>query len=502
MKKSKKTRWLYKVAGTVVLLGAVFSVSSSDFGLWQPGILTVSAESESGGSLSSVTEEAKILPIPDSNGKYMLKSDGFYCLNEDGSGDCTQAIHYFDHLVVDGTVFNGYYYHDETGKFKAGGEHLVSVSQEALPKKAEDGTVEDGWVPGIYVVNNLGKLSGTGRACFLKEEIGQTKLDGFYYIDEKGRVCQEGGIYYIQEMKAGEKLLGGYYYFDESNGALMEAAGTTPEGLTVGKDGSIEELTSPGIQNLKNAVKDFTENLEGDWSVYVKDLESGEKFSLNDRAMSSASLIKAFTMAASYENMEEIRANEGVLLKADPASPAVADKLFRLMENMVTYSDNESFNEMVRLQTSSNQFNAGARAINRYLREQGYKETAVLHTLAPSNTDPVGLGSSNTTSVEDCGTLLEKIYRRECVSPEDSDQMLSLLLNQDTRTKIPGGLRESVQVANKTGENDKSQHDIAIVYGDRTDYILCIMSEDAGKEEEAVSNIQKISAMAYYYLNY
>ena len=48
--------------------------------------------------------------------------------------------------------------------------------------------------------------------------------------------------------------------------------------------------------------------------------------------------------------------------------------------------------------------------------------------------------------------MLEKIYRRECVSPEDSDQMLSLLLNQDTRTKIPGGLKESVQVANKTGE--------------------------------------------------
>ena len=70
-----------------------------------------------------------------------MKSDGFYCLNEDGSGDCTQAIHYFDHFVVDGTVFNGYYYHDETGKFKASEAHLTAISQEALPK-AEDGTVE------------------------------------------------------------------------------------------------------------------------------------------------------------------------------------------------------------------------------------------------------------------------------------------------------------------------------------------------------------------------
>ena len=74
------------------------------------------------------------------------------------------------------------------------------------------------------------------------------------------------------------------------------------------------------------------------------------------------------------ENMEKIRIAEGILLKADSASQTVTDKLFRLMENMVTYSDNESFNEMVRLQTASNQFNAGARVINRYLREQGYKE--------------------------------------------------------------------------------------------------------------------------------
>ena len=80
--------------------------------------------------------------------------------------------------------------------------------------------------------------------------------------------------------------------------------------------------------------------------------------------------------------------------------------------------------------------------------------------------------------------------------------MLSLLLNQDTRTKIPGGLKESVQVANKTGENDKSQHDIGIVYGARTDYILCVMSENAGKgSRSSVSNIQRISAMAYCYLN-
>ena len=50
------------------------------------GLYLVQAQG-TGGSLSSVTEESQILPIPGTADKYMLKSDGFYCLNEDGSGD-------------------------------------------------------------------------------------------------------------------------------------------------------------------------------------------------------------------------------------------------------------------------------------------------------------------------------------------------------------------------------------------------------------------------------
>ena len=51
MKKGKKTRWLYKAAGMAVLLGAAFWCSNSGLLLWKPEVLTVLAESESGGSL-------------------------------------------------------------------------------------------------------------------------------------------------------------------------------------------------------------------------------------------------------------------------------------------------------------------------------------------------------------------------------------------------------------------------------------------------------------------
>ena len=122
------------------------------------------------------------------------------------------------------------------------------------------------------------------------------------------------------------------------------------------------------------------------------------------------------------------------------------------------------------------------------------------HTLHPAASAQESLGGRNMTSVKDCGTLLEKIYKRECVSKEASEEMLNLLSNQENTWKIPQGLPDGIKSANKTGETDQDQHDIAIVYGEKTTYILCVMSENC-PESTAVTNIQNISKIVYNYLN-
>ena len=124
-----------------------------------------------------------------------------------------------------------------------------------------------------------------------------------------------------------------------------------------------------------------------------------------------------------------------------------------------------------------------------YLEKEGYTETSVQHTLHPAASAQESLGGRNMTSVKDCGTLLEKIYKGECVSKEASEEMLNLLSNPD-----------GIKSANKTGETDQDQHDIAIVYGEKTTYILCVMSENC-PESTAVTNIQNISKIVYNYLN-
>lgn len=77
--------------------------------------------------------------------------------------------------------------------------------------------------------------------------------------------------------------------------------------------------------------------------------------------------------------------------------------------------------------------------------------------------------------------------------------MLNLLLNQECRYKIPAGLPSGVKSGNKTGEIDNYQHDAAIVYGKKTDYVIVIFS--MANEYMGINGIKEISSIVYNYLN-
>ena len=449
------------------------------------------------GSLGSVTEESQILPIPDGSGKYILKSSGFYCLNEDGTRENAPAVHYFDHFVIDGTVFDGYYYHDENGKFAAGNPHMVQIRNLTAPTEDESGAEVS--FDGCYMVNNLGKLSASPQVRYMDNlVVDKTTYNGLYYFDQYGKMVTDPGIHYL-EMNAAGQMFDGYYYIGGENGVLVQEEGTTPEGFPVDGTGKVE-TKDLGMEGLETRLTELFGSYDGTWSVYVKDLTNDKEFQLNSQPLYSASLIKAFVMAQTYANMDTVLQSEAAKMKKDVSDPAVSTKVNDLLWNMITVSDNESFNELVRLQTTSGVFKDGAEAVNAFLAENQFADTSVQHTLSPSASKDAGLGGRNTTSVKDCGELLSRIYKGECVSKEASEAMLNLLLNQQVTTKIPSVISASVEIANKTGETDTDQHDIAIVYGEKTTYILCVMSENC-KSGDAVSHIRDISGIVYNYLN-
>ena len=422
-------------------------------------------------SLASVTGQAQIQPMGDGSGKYMMKSDGFYCLDVNGAGSTQAEIHYFQDYEIDGTVFDGYYYHDTDGKFKACSphmEHLKGVAvfgdktdEEADTQNAQEAEKFDGY----YFVNNLGRLSAAPQVRYIDNlAIDGITLNGYYYFDENGRLVTEPGIHSL-EMDCYEMNFDGSYYFGGTNGALLQESTVTDDGFIVDDTGKIVNMDDLGMDNLKPQLEKMLSGYQGTWSVYVKDLNEEKEILINDTSLYSVDV-----------------------------------KLNDLLWNMITVSDNESCNELVKLQTDSLDFKKGAEDINKYLEKEGYTETSVQHTLHPAASAQESLGGRNMTSVKDCGTLLEKIYKGECVSKEASEEMLNLLSNQENTWKIPQGLPDGIKSANKTGETDQDQHDIAIVYGEKTTYILCVMSENCS-ESTAVTNIQNISKIVYNYLN-
>ena len=69
--------------------------------------------------------------------------------------------------------------------------------------------------------------------------------------------------------------------------------------------------------------------------------------------------------------------------------------------------------------------------------------------------------------------------------------MLNLLLAQERRYKIPAGLPSGVKSGNKTGETDSYQHDAAIVYGKKTDYVIVVFAQVG--EYTGINGIKEIS---------
>ena len=249
---------------------------------------------------------------------------------------------------------------------------------------------------------------------------------------------------------------------------------------------------------LKITLEEILAGQEGNWSIYVKDLKTGEELSMNHEKMYAASLIKLFVMEKTYQDYEEILENDMQYTKDLSKSQ---QKIVDTLSDMIQISDNEAFNELVRVQNQERSFSKGCVKINEWLKEKGYEDTAVYHTLEPSPTKEERISEEkNHTSARDCGKLLEAVYRNKAVSEEAPQDMLLLLTGQQRDDKIPAGVPEDTVVANKTGETDSCQHDAAIIYGPEKDYILCVMSENVSDVKAAAELIRSISAQVYTYL--
>lgn len=241
-------------------------------------------------------------------------------------------------------------------------------------------------------------------------------------------------------------------------------------------------LLVPSFKNLKKDLNEMIDTYEGSWSIYVKDLKSGISLTINDRPQDSASLIKLYIAGAVLEEIQSQELEE-------------TDTIDQLLSDMISLSDNEAANELVRYLSDSHDHRDGMEKVNDFIEEHDFTDTHQYNGLEDSN---LWYGDeTNVTSVKDCGRFLEEIYDGDMVSHLASRQLEGYLLNQDITWKIPAGIPSEIKTANKTGEKDNTQNDVSIVYTPYRDYIICVMATDLTDEDTAVENIRAVSGKVY-----
>ena len=258
------------------------------------------------------------------------------------------------------------------------------------------------------------------------------------------------------------------------------------------------------IAEMQNESQQLTDKIEKDyvdvqekqgesWAVSVMDLSTQAYSTVNaEVAMKSASVIKAFIMAAVYDKMVYPDGE-------DTASAEYESTLKPLLAKMITVSDNDAANELVR-QLGNGDFAAGAAVVNEFCQEREYTSTHLgREFLAKEPTD------DNYVSASDCCRLLSDIYNGTLVNEKADSDMLELLKGQTVKTKIPVGVPDGVKTANKTGELSDAklgvvENDIAIVFDATHPYVIAVLSNGVKSNSEAQNTIAKISKDVYEFM--
>lgn len=155
-----------------------------------------------------------------------------------------------------------------------------------------------------------------------------------------------------------------------------------------------------------------------------------------------------------------------------------------LCKLMITISDNTATNALIR--------HFGIEALNRDFQRLGLEKTRIYRLLFDA--EAAAAGWENLFQPEELARLLEKIYRKECISPEASRQLEDVLALQQINHKIPGRLPAGLRVAHKTGEDSGITNDLGIVYGRQP----CILVFASNNTDVPVFE-QVIRDLSYYY---
>lgn len=207
------------------------------------------------------------------------------------------------------------------------------------------------------------------------------------------------------------------------------------------------EIIQPEVEKLAGQLSGG-----GTWAVYVYGFESKRTAAVSSRSMQSASLIKLFVAGAVYEHKAAVESQDTIAGETDS-----------LLERMITVSDNEATNMLVKKLGNGNE-RAGIAAVNQFAAVRGYGNTHMGRLMLDFEAS-----DDNYTSVEDCGKFLREVYNQNMTGAAN---LLEFIKKQERTGKLPAGVPSGTVTANKTGELETVENDAAIIWGEKEPYVI------------------------------
>ena len=258
---------------------------------------------------------------------------------------------------------------------------------------------------------------------------------------------------------------------------------------------------SRGDPQLEDLIGNFLEGKDGDYAIYVKDLKPQGKRDVyinSDQVYEAASLYKLYLMAATFKAI-----NDGKMTK----DTEISAKLSHLEDVLgsVDFGYQDLAEDEVATYTVAECLDRISRISDNYAaimpaEKVGWDNVqALADDLGVENT---AIKNPITTSAEDIGLLLEKLYRGEVVSFDASQQMIDLLSQAQINDRIPAKLPQDLRVAHKTGELSQVRNDAGIVFLDPPasgPYVIVLMTKNLKYEDEGIENLAEVSKIVYDY---
>ena len=239
---------------------------------------------------------------------------------------------------------------------------------------------------------------------------------------------------------------------------------------------NLPKETDGELNSLREMLLAKTGSFNGEWSVYVKNLDSGRSVSINNGRVYAASLIKLYVAGAVYENADDVRAAESYSGETD-----------ELLSDMISQSSNDACNTLV-TRLGGGDADKGMAAVNSFCEAHGYADTEMNRLMLDFN------GKENYTSPADCCAIMSDYYSGKLAGAES---VINYMRAQATRTKIPAGIPEEAEVANKTGELSSVENDSAIVFAPQGTFFLCIMTNGDADTAAARTDITQAAGLVY-----